>query len=708
MFNNKSLKEFQGKFNKQSKIPYVKGFLFLLLGLIMYATMFSNIIPDNMNVQIYDKATEHIWAEITIEDKEKTEEKQQLAADEVPNQYTLREKFKDIQIKKITALFNAALAVRKEYENSQIRTYEDFVEELAAVIKGDIEFDVKTSTVQTLVNSSVDQLQLSKENAAAAVNDVMNLKIKQDDIESAKQDVKNKLLGTSLSVELREAVIEIAQFAITPNYLFDPEKTSIERQRQSDSVEPVFIREGQLIVEKGQVIDEEIYRQLQLVGLLDKQSNILPFVGLFFLVVFLLYVITTFYVAEKEKRNSLGLYVLIFFLSFLVMKVTSIVSYDNDFGIAYIVPIAMGTMIITILISERLALVTAVIFAICGSIIFNPQATGTLNFTHGVYILCSSLAGIVFISKRNPRGNIFKAGIFIGFVDALLALSFDFIKHGQTMWIELGATITFSFLSGIIAAILTMGILPYLEAGFGILSSMKLIELSNPNHPLLRKLLLEAPGTYHHSIMVANLAESASEAIGANGLLARVGAFYHDIGKAKWPQYFIENQMNMENPHDKISPQLSRNIITAHPYDGAKMLRKHKMPQEIIDIAEQHHGTTCLHYFYTKAKESNKAVNEADFRYQGPKPQGKETAIIMICDSIEAAVRSLKEPTPAELELLVRNIIRSKLEDGQFDECNITIKELNVIAMTICDQLKGIFHSRIAYPDENNKKVKRA
>ncbi|OZM57739.1 hypothetical protein CIB95_05075 [Lottiidibacillus patelloidae] len=708
MLNKLALKKFKSKFQKKPTIPYLNSFLFLLLGLIMYASMLSNIIPNYMNVSMYDKATENIWSEITIEDKEKTHEKRQLAAEEVPNQYKLWENYRDNQLIKLTSLFDYAIEIRKDYETSQFRTYEDFVEELAGFIRNQVELDINRSSVHMLVNTPVEQLQLSREIAAATLNDAMSENIKIDDVTGAKHDVKNNILKTNLSNDLREVVIHITQSAILANYYFDSEKTLFERQKQRDAVEPVFIREGQLIVEKGQVIDENIYRQLKLVGLLDKQSNALPFIGLFFFISFLLFVIITFYISEDQKQKTLGLYVLIFFLSFLLMKVTSIISYDNDFGIAYIVPIAMGTMITTMLISERLALVSAIIFAICGSIIFNLQATGTFNFTHGVYILCSSLAGIVVLSKSNPKGNIFKAGILIGFINALLALSFDLIKNGQTIWMELGATITFSFLSGIIAAVLTMGILPYLEAGFGILSSMKLIDLSNPNHPLLRKLLLEAPGTYHHSIMVANLSESASEAIGANGLLARVGAFYHDIGKAKWPQYFIENQMNMDNPHDKLAPHLSKNIITGHPTDGVKMLRKHKMPQEIIDIALQHHGTTCLRYFYIKAKESDETVLEADFRYPGPKPQGKEAAVIMICDSIEAAVRTLKEPSSEKIETLVRNIIQAKLEDGQFDECNITLKELNIISQTVCDQLKGNFHSRIAYPEEKNKRVKQA
>src|SRR5699024_7747436 len=219
-----------------------------------------------------------------------------------------------------------------------------------------------------------------------------------------------------------------------------------------------------------------------------------------------------------------------------------------------------------------------------------------------------------------------------------------------------------------------------------------------PNHPLLRKLLVEAPGTYHHSIMVANLSETACEAIGANGLLARVGAYYHDIGKTVRPHYFIENQLAIKNPHDVIDPKQSADIIISHPYDGAAMLKKHRLPKEIIDIAEQHHGTSLLKYFYYKEKEFNKDVKESEYRYPGPKPQTKEAAIICICDSVEAAVRSLKEPTEEKIEEIVSSIINDRMMDGQLDECPITLKELKSIRIAIGETLKGIFHSRIQYP----------
>ena len=287
----------------------------------------------------------------------------------------------------------------------------------------------------------------------------------------------------------------------------------------------------------------------------------------------------------------------------------------------------------------------------------------------------------------------------------IIVLSLLLIQNTALSPVEIGTLMLMGVVSGLASSVLIIGLMPFFETGFGILSTMRLIELSNPNHPLLRKILTETPGTYHHSVMVANLSEAACEAVGANGLLARVGAYYHDLGKTKRPQYFIENQMNMDNPHDKLSPQLSKNIIIAHTTDGANMLRSYKFPKELVDIAEQHHGTSLLKFFYYKAKEKGDQITEKEFRYPGPKPQSKEAAIISVADSVEAAVRSMHNPNPERIEKLVRGIISDKLQDGQFSECDLTFRELDTIAKTLCATLKGIFHSRIEYP-EATKKVK--
>jgi len=244
-------------------------------------------------------------------------------------------------------------------------------------------------------------------------------------------------------------------------------------------------------------------------------------------------------------------------------------------------------------------------------------------------------------------------------------------------------------------------VLPYLETAFSITSMVKLLELTNPNHYLLKRLLLEAPGTYHHSLMVGNLAEASAESIGANPLLVRVGAYYHDIGKLKRPDYFVENQQGFDNPHEKIAPALSALIITSHVKDGVELAREAHIPEDIIDFIEQHHGTSLAKYFYSRALEEDRDgnISEDNFRYAGPKPQSKEVALVMLADSVEAAIRSLSEPTPAKIKNMVRLIIKDKLNDDQLESSALTFKDLDVIANSFCKILEGVYHRRIEYPE---------
>jgi len=255
--------------------------------------------------------------------------------------------------------------------------------------------------------------------------------------------------------------------------------------------------------------------------------------------------------------------------------------------------------------------------------------------------------------------------------------------------------------NGILSSILTIGVLPYLESTFKITSPVRLLELSYPGNPLLKRLLTEAPGTYHHSIIVGNLAETAAEAIGGDTLLTRVGAYYHDVGKLKRPYFFIENQLNTDNPHDKIAPTLSTLILTSHVKDGVELAREYKVPEDIISIVEQHHGSGLCTYFYHKAVENgqNEGIDEDEFRYEGPKPKTKEAALVMLADSVEAAVRSLQNRTHGRVEGMVRKIIKDKLMDGQLGECDLTFKDLDVIAAAFMQVFSGIFHARIEYPD---------
>jgi cyclic-di-AMP phosphodiesterase PgpH len=711
-------------------IKIFRVLLFLLIGIVMYSAMYSNVKPEKLNLELFSVAEKTIRSPITIEDKESTEANRREAVEKVNDVYRVKSEYAQNRVDLVTSIFGSVSEVNNEVQeeiDQKKKTAEEAdvkdapspegpsKEEKLAMLKTKLtENETKSLSDEVfiaLLQAPKEELLVAKDLTVTAINNTMKHSVPADEVENAKLNVEEELKYTSLSSSLKKAVIELGRYAVVQNEFYDPEATEDQRQQAMDSVEPVRILEGQILVDEGQLISRDVYKKLQLVGLLESENSYKPFIGLAMLValiLFSLYVIFNEMENGDKKQKNLLIFSIIFITSILLMKLVSLFDQFEYSEIGYLFPAAMGAMLIKMLINERLALFQMAILAVTGSIIFNEGITGTLNVTIGIYILISGLAAILFLQKQNRRSKILQAGIFVSVVNLVVIIAILFLRNSQYSGLEYGFYFIAAFVSGIVSAVLTIGLLPFFEAGFGILSTLRLIELSNPNHPLLRKILTEAPGTYHHSVMVANLSEAACEAIGANGLLARVGCYYHDIGKTKRPQFFIENQINMDNPHDKLPALTSKNIIIAHATDGAEMLRKHRMPKEIIDIAEQHHGTTLLKFFYHKAKQGGHEVKEEDFRYPGPKPQTKESAVIGIADSVEAAVRSMAHPTHEQIETLVHNIIGDRLQDGQLGECDITLKELDTVAETLCETLKGIFHSRIEYPEMNKQKVKQA
>lgn len=693
----------------------IRWTLYSVLGLVMYLAMLSNVMPEKIDAGLFSIAENDILAPVTIVDEKATKEKKDQAAAAVQSQYKYKPEASLIQIEKAAAIYEAVTTTQtngQQNENTMENTLQEpeqikkQIDALKKELSGDLIINVSESSLKALLAATPSQLNTAKEVTSTAINGVMAKHITWEQLQEAKMTVEDQVPESSLSQTLHDAVIDIAMAAIAPNNVFSAELTKQERDEAAEAIDPVVIQNGQILAKEGQVINEEILHKLEVVGLMDDQFNPVPYIGLGVLVLLLIsllyYELKGIFSSVRSQNTYILLYTVIFFITILLMKVVSLIQELGIHGLGLIVPAAMGTMLVKLLIHEKLAIVTSIVLAVCGSFIFNPEAAGVPHFTYGIYIMFSCLAGAFFLRQRNAK--ILKAGVFVSLTNILLTAIFLMIKNGQYSWLDIGFEFGFALLSGFLAAVLTFGLMPVLETTFGILSTMKLIELSNPNHPLLRKILTEAPGTYHHSVMVANLAEAACESVGANGLLARVSAYYHDIGKTKKPHFFIENQMNMENPHDNISPQLSKKIIISHPYDSAAMLRAHHLPKELIDVAEQHHGTTLLKFFFHKAKQTNEKIPEEEFRYPGPKPQTKEAAIIHITDSVEAAVRSLSKPTPEKIEELVKNIINDRLEDGQLDDCDLTFKELKKIATSVCETLNGIFHSRIEYPEQDLKK----
>lgn len=693
--------------------------LFVVLAIISYAVLFSNVKPETIEVELLQVAEETIRAPKTVEDVEKTEADKNEALKQVEDVYTLKEEYKENRVDLISSIFTAVGEVKgeaetKEAEGDALPTDEttvpdsnELVQKLKVKLTEEVNKQLSDDVYLALLNASTAQLTVAKDTTLTAINDVMSQQIAASDVENARNEVEEMVQLTAMSTELKQASIALARFAITQNYFYDPVKTEEQRQKALDEVEPTKILQGQVLVEKGDLIDEEIYRNIQLSGLLESDQSITPFVGLGILLLLIFGGIFYYYrvsEAHSEHRNTrLLIFSLVFLFAILLFKLISLLSNYEDVDLSYFAPAALGAMLLKILLDDRYSIVFILITSIFGGLIFNEYVTTNFNYVAGMYLLLSGLIGLLLLTTKHFRTKIFQTGLLLSVVNLVLIIALFYTLDLEISKVTAILYLFAAFVSGISSAILTIGLLPFFEAGFGVLSTMKLIELSSPNHPLLRKILTEAPGTYHHSVMVANLAETACEAIGANGLLARVGCYYHDIGKTKRPQFFIENQMNIDNPHDKLKCTTSRDIIIAHVTDGVKILKKHKMPKEIIDIAEQHHGTTLLKFFYYKAKEAGEDVKEEDFRYPGPKAQTKESAVVGIADSVEAAVRSMKHPTREKIESLVKSIIHSRMNEDQFSECDITMKELDTVEKILCETLNGIFHSRIEYPDLKNE-----
>jgi putative nucleotidyltransferase with HDIG domain len=329
--------------------------------------------------------------------------------------------------------------------------------------------------------------------------------------------------------------------------------------------------------------------------------------------------------------------------------------------------------------------------------------------TIALQVLISSIAAgtvtVILFKKMTQRATLMIAGLLSGLTVGAVYVIFALINYEG--WMDMLLYAGMGLASGLVASVLAIGTLPMWESVFRMLTPMKLLEIANPNQPLLKQLLNEAPGTYHHSIMVGNMAERAAEVIGANSFIVRAGAYYHDIGKLKRPYFFVENQQGGKNPHDNIKPELSTQIITSHLTDGVDLVKKAKLPPVIVDMVREHHGNTAVMYFYHKTKKSAvnpDEVNIDDFRYDGNPPVSKESAILMLADSVEAAVRSIENPTAQNVREMIDKIIKSRLDDGQLGDCDLTMREIKAIGDSFMTALVGLYHERVEYPGEKDER----
>lgn len=689
MLLNKKDKE-----NKKEEKKYKRVLIYLIVFLTIYFLLLTVIAPKRHNLSVGDIATVDIKAPIDTIDEIATKEKEEeaMAKAREDKQYIVKSEVKAQAIENVNKLFNKIVS-----ENSSNKEEKDKIAEIKKIEEFNltdaeykilVELKEKTSEIQHLVVNVLETVYKEEieEN-------------KYEDLLEAKSIADSQLSNSNIDRDLEDVLKNICHIQINPNKFVDNAKMEEAVKEAQKNVQKEIIKKNQIIVKEGEPVTERQLEVLKELGLLNDgttKSYLLSFISLAILVALILFIQYSYIAKERaDIFKDTKMIILISSINIIML----IISMGVNIISPYLMPLVCSAMLMTILIDNKISLVINLLNIIFISIIvgFNPSVI--------LISIVSVVLGSSALKKVQQRNDIIYSTLYITVVSAIGTVTLGMISSNnlKEIFIETGYTAIGILLSGILA----VGLLPFFESIFDVVTNIKLLELSNPNQPLMKKLLMEAPGTYHHSMMVANLAEAAAEVVGGNPVIARVGAYYHDIGKTKRPYFFGENQMGKENPHDKITPNLSTLIILSHTKDGLEMAREHKIPKVIQDIIEQHHGTTLVKYFYYKLKNSSdrpEEIKEEDFRYPGPIPSSKESGILMLADSVEASVRSIGEPTKGKIEEMVNNIINDKLNSRQLVNCDLTLKDIEIIRKSFLKTLDGIYHHRIEYPTE--KKVK--
>ena len=651
----------------------INGRVLFIILLVMVFIGFSKIKLVDMKYKEGDSVKKDIIAPISIEYK-----------DNIKIEQIIRE------IEKTTKVYRRDYAI----EEQVLKNVDDYFENIA-------KFDLNMSqedfiefineTGVTLAPEHLKTMLIMEPEKREELKERIKIKL-QDIFNRGYRVEKNSEKDIPISVRRESRRIEIAIILefLKQNDIYDARATQESIKQRIEAIGDIKerVRAGEIVLKKGDIVKKSDIVKLEKLGIYSYGSNIKLFIGI---MIYCAIVAVCFFIlikkyAEKEILNNKIYNSTVIYTFFLFLF--AVIFMDRH---SYMFPAASSILLLGIIAKERYA----IIYSVMAILLLNP----IFGFNEKFMIsgIVGTIVGVCYIKSIKNRTNIVNAGFAIGIAQFLAGLAYGVVFKEQFM------VVTFNMVelmvSGIAAGMITIAVLPYFENTFNILTDIKLLELGDFSHPLLRELLLKAPGTFHHSIIVATLAESACESIGANSTFARVASYYHDIGKTKRPKFFVENQVNKENPHLKMNPYLSTIIITAHTKDGDEMARKYKVPKEIRDVMKEHQGTTLLAYFYNAVKKENPEANEEDFRYEGPKPRTKESAVIMLADSIEAAVRSLEDKNSVEIENMVRKIINMKMDDGQLSEAELTFKDIEIIINTFLKVFQGIYHSRIKYPD---------
>lgn len=523
------------------------------------------------------------------------------------------------------------------------------------------------------------------------------------DAETARETVQDELEAAAAADSIKtDFIFDICSPLLVPNLTFSPLETERKREQALASIqqEKIIFKAGQRIIAKNQQITRAHIEWLT--ALAEYRSDrgleagvweyLLPILGrvAFVAFVFLSYLFAYYHFGGREKFRVSRVFPLL-----LIVLLTLLAVYlaSEKWGLSpYLFPTAAGIMLVAILYDLHTAIITTFANALLLGIVFN------FNFEIAFLTIVSGTAVAFSMRKVQRRSDFYRGGLYLALSLVAMAYLLESLKF--TDFSVLLQQCGYAALNAGVSTVIAMALLPLFETLFFFTTNITLLELSDMNHPLLKRLALEAPGTYQHSLVVGNLAEAAAEAIGGNSLLARVGAYYHDVGKAAISEYFVENQFGLKSKHDELTPTMSALVIGSHIKRGREMAEEFDLPDAIVEFIEEHHGTSTMTYFYNKAKEQSETeeVPEAEFRYPGPKPQSRETAIMMLADSVEAASRTLDDPKPARIRGLIRRLMNDRYQSGELSQSSLTLSDLQKIEDAFVKGLIGIFHSRIDYP----------
>ncbi|HNX92060.1 MAG TPA: HDIG domain-containing protein [Syntrophomonas sp.] len=672
---------------------------------VTFLTLFSSFVPQQVSLRTDEVSKNDIVSEINavVVDEKQTAELRQQAASRVQKIYQ-EDNYALVNARdEVSGIY---ASIKEVLENKESNRKDSLQKILKAAnnLNHPLNVDYKDLT-QYLLNATLDDLEQMETATQSMVDQAMEKPITDEALEGTYNEITLQINQLGFASEAEDIIRLIVIKTVRANMIYDQETTERAMNDARNMVKPVQknIKAGEIIVREGERVSAEQISVLEQLGIQRSKSYSLTLIGtiLFILLLFFLLLEYTKYNHRKVYNDEklLLLLGLIFVLIILLSRLVTIVEIPNRPNInamtGYLAPVAAGSMLIAILIDGKLAYFMTVIMAVFVGMMF-----GGNQLAYTTVAMISGTIGVFRVSSLSQTSDLARSGLYLAGANIISIITMALIIGKFNLNLAILAIII-GTVSGLLSAILMIGVLPYLESAFSITSMIRLLELSNPNQYLLKRLLLEAPGTYHHSLMVGNLAEAAAEAVGANSLLVRVGAYYHDIGKIKRPEYFVENQQGIIDPHAKIAPALSALIITSHVKEGLELARDKHLPQSIIEFITGHHGTSLTKYFYSRALEEDggEHINEENFRYEGPKPQSKEVALVMLADAAEAAVRSISDPTNEKIRDMVRKIIRDKLNDGQLEECDLTFRDLDIIAATFVRVLEGIYHRRIEYPD---------